>query len=713
METKQPIDKLIDNVRKIFKKIDDTGEDFSCVLEYGDFTVEKTDSKTVIKGKNGEMSLGVEDNKIAGKFSNQGQEAKIENGVLVLNNNAKLEEDFRNFEESLRAANNLTHDINSIIGRDSFKKILGNSISELAFRSKVDGKLVKKPKKDEEVKVNVGKQSFNFVFCGTSGTGRTYAAQRLMTLFNQYGIVGKKKTDPKARIQVSELIMETLSCSSFSEGGLKVNDVFENVKKGSGVLVLEDLNSMIGKEDNVAAKKLLAELKKAMNVYRGDVVVIFRLNKAEMELLGKLNVEFKDIFSSVIEFREFTPKELLAILKEKFEDEKKGSNLVFTDEVEQQALKVFDDITRLPDSGGAHSVKLVYNEIITRQSIRTKGQFDVPTIIVSKGVDLSENILEKIAGKDAASSLKRIELDDIVGVKKFKEMLEDIKENRAMIKQLGLPPHPLSHYNLVLSGNPGTGKTTLAKIYTQVLNDIGILPLNKFIPTTAKDFEAGYVGQTSGKTANLVERAFNGSLFIDEFTGLDVKFEGDYKKDAQKGLLAPLEEANFQCTIADYKTKLDAFWRNSLNDDGLYSRFASGNALGGLNEIYISDYNAEELAEITTKKLKSLKNMELSLGAKDILIELMNKSIKSAGEKANGNGNGRYAAKVCESFFDAQLKYFRTKGIRPTPEKFGIIEADAVASFIEKGIDPVVIKDTDDYEVKGGGDDRREKFAVK
>ena len=245
--------------------------------------------------------------------------------------------------------------------------------------------------------------------------------------------------------------------------------------------------------------------------------------------------------------------------------------------------------------------------------------------------EMPKDIFEDIADKRNYMD----ELQALVGIRAVKDQVKRIlafAKMRKAMEENGKHLEPIT-LNMEFVGNPGTAKTTVARIVAGLLKEIGIITTGEFIEVGRADLVAKYVGQTAPMIQNVFQRAKGGVLFIDEAYSLLEEVRGGFGDEAINMIVQEMEN-NRKDTIvifAGYPDEMDEFF---LRNQGLRSRVPF--------RVNFEDYNVEEMLDIC--KLEAFKKGFLTDDMADKkIMEICEKSIEN-----KNNGNGRFCRNLIE-----------------------------------------------------------------
>lgn len=246
------------------------------------------------------------------------------------------------------------------------------------------------------------------------------------------------------------------------------------------------------------------------------------------------------------------------------------------------------------------------------------------------------------------------ELDGLIGLDSVKQEVRTMSnfiKVQLTRQQQGLKATQVS-YHCVFTGNPGTGKTTVARILAGIYNELGVLKKGHLVETDRSGLVAEYVGQTAVKTNKVIDSALDGVLFIDEAYSLVTGSGNDYGNEAIATLLKRMEDNRDRLIVilAGYGNEMKQFIDSN---PGLQSRFN--------RYIHFPDYNAGELLQIFARYAKK-NDYDISAEAQEKLKSLLEDAVNN---KDKNFGNGRFVRNLFEKTLERQAN--RLSGVeRPT-----------------------------------------------
>lgn len=418
---------------------------------------------------------------------------------------------------------------------------------------------------------------------GNPGTGKTEVARYIAGILYENRILPENK--------VVEVDRSGLVSQYFGATAEKTSQVI--AKAMGGVLFIDEAyalgnNSDVGLTDY--GKEAIDTLVKAMEDHRGEFCVIFAGYKNEMEKMLSVNPGLRSRIQFVLDFPNYSRDELKSIADLML----KGRGYSICDTAMDRMLDITDIKRKEANFANAREIRNILDQVIMCQNLRCLDSQDkeIGLADVNKYILDAKIHLPSIFGSENTRALTgEEELDQLIGLTNVKRMVRKI---RAYAKR----NKGRSDFNLHMCfrGNPGTGKTEVARIISRILYDAGVLGEAKLVETDSRGLLGKRVGENAPKTEEKINEAMNGVLFIDEAYGLlGSGSAANYGAEAISVLLKEMEDrrGRFCVILAGYRKEMEDLL--SANP-GFASRIPF--------MLDFPDYTREELGEIAVAFLK-------------------------------------------------------------------------------------------------------------
>jgi SpoVK/Ycf46/Vps4 family AAA+-type ATPase len=386
----------------------------------------------------------------------------------------------------------------------------------------------------------------------------------------------------------------------------KVQKAIEKAR--GGILFIDEAYALSDRGDDSKdfGKEVIEVLIKEMSDGKGDIAFIFAGYPKEMQGFLSRNPGMNSRIQSTITFPDYVPDELMQIVN--FAAQKR--DISFTEEAREFLHKKIVESYRNRNAhfGNARFINGVVEECKQNMALRLMRlgskindleKHELSEVIledVEKAFGISNKADVYIPIDDALLREALAELHELVGLEEVKRDVDEIAKLVRYYTEIGRNVKQAFSLHTVFTGNPGTGKTTVARIMVKIYKALGVLERGHLVETDRKGLVAGYVGQTALKTDEIIQSAMGGGLFIDEAYALsEAGAEHNFGREAIDTLLKRMEDfrGQFMVIVAGYPEEMKKFLEAN---PGLLSRFD--------RTLHFADYTEEQLFQITEDMLE-------------------------------------------------------------------------------------------------------------
>jgi SpoVK/Ycf46/Vps4 family AAA+-type ATPase len=478
--------------------------------------------------------------------------------------------------------------LNEMIGLQDIKNKIADYTSYLKFLQL----------RNEQGFEEGGKISLHTVFTGNPGTGKTTVAHMLGKIYKKMGLL--------SRGDVTEVGRAELVGKYIGQTAPKVKEMIDKAR--GGVMFIDEAYALMRSENDEQdfGREVIEILIKEMSDGEGDLAILVAGYPDPMNRFLDSNPGLRSRFNLFFHFPDYLPQELLEIMD--YKSQQKG--VTFSEEARAFLYEKVIDAYRNRDKafGNARMITSWVEEAKMNMGLRViRSNPDLKALTADQMREISLDDAKALF-KATKAQLPDIrvdenllteslnELNSLIGLSKVKAEINELVKLVKFYRESGKDVLGKFSLHTVFTGNPGTGKTTVARILAKIYKALGILERGHMTETDRQGMVAGFVGQTAIKTSQQIDKALGGVLFIDEAYALSQGGDNDFGREAIETLLKQMEDRRGQFVVvtAGYTDNMTHFLEMN---PGLKSRFD--------RVIHFEDYNADELIQIARNMLRS------------------------------------------------------------------------------------------------------------
>lgn len=517
-------------------------------------------------------------------------------------------------------------ELDQLIGLDAVKKQINDLAAYIKF-------IQLRTKRGFEEK-----QTFNLhaVFTGNPGTGKTTVARALGKIYQALGVL---KTGKVLEVGRAELVAEYIG-----QTAPKVKKVIEQA--AGGILFIDEAYSLTNRGDDGKdfGKEVIEVLLKEMSDGAGDFAVVCAGYPQEMQHFLASNPGLSSRFGHYIDFPDYTPDELMEIADHACQSRSVELAPDAVQLIRRQVVEAYRSRTR--KFGNARYMNGIIEEGKKNMGIRIMQHPNPDELSTEELAMVSLADVQKVFERQKRKGVQLpvdepqlseaiAELNALIGLDNIKAEIAEVVKLVRYYHETGKDLRDAFSLHTVFTGNPGTGKTTVARILVRIYKALGILERGHLVEVDRKDLVAGYIGQTALKTNQLIDEALGGGLFIDEAYSLTNRGSNDFGGEVIETLLKRMEDdrGRFMVIVAGYTAEMKQFVESN---PGLKSRFD--------RTFHFNDYNQAELMQVAELIFAETK-LRLDDAARNYLNQYISQLLHARNKYF---GNARSIRKIAE-----------------------------------------------------------------